>query len=93
MRTSLTTDLASYCSTAGESTSGKKYVQAISTSIEPSSFLVTDRVEVGYTEMSIHGKRRVLERLVMGGDRGLSAEVPGSVREIAFRGRPELQLR
>ncbi|KRD64874.1 hypothetical protein IB265_32405 [Ensifer sp. ENS10] len=68
-------------------------VQAISTSIEPSSFFVTDGVEVDNTEMSIHGKRTVLERLVTGGERGLSAEVPSSVREIAFRGRPELQLR
>jgi hypothetical protein len=66
-------------------------VQAISTSIEPSSFFLTDGVEVGDTEMSIHGKRMVLERLVMGGERGLSAEVPSSVREIAFRGRPELR--
>jgi hypothetical protein len=43
-------------------------VQALSTSIEPSSFFVTDGVEVDDTEMSIHGKRAVLERLVMGGD-------------------------
>jgi len=41
-------------------------VQAISTSIEPSSFFVTDGVEVDDAEMSIHGKRTVLERLVMG---------------------------
>lgn len=46
-------------------------VQAISTSIEPSSFFVTDGVEVDDTEMSIHGKWSVLERLVMGGERGL----------------------
>jgi len=45
-------------------------VQAISTSIEPSSFFVTDGVEVDNTEMSIHGKRTVLERLVTGGERG-----------------------
>ena len=44
-------------------------VQAISTSIEPSSFFVTDGFQVDDTEMSIHGKRAVLERLVMGGER------------------------
>ncbi|KSV68182.1 hypothetical protein [Sinorhizobium sp. Sb3] len=93
MRTSLTTEFASYCSAAGESTNGQSNVQAIATSIEPSSFFVTDGVEVDDTEMSIHGKRMVLERVVMGGERGLSAEAPSSVREIAFRGRPELQLR
>ncbi|WP_234908052.1 hypothetical protein [Ensifer canadensis] len=63
-------------------------VQAISTSIEPSSFFVTDGAEADDTEMSIHGNRTVLERLVMGGERGLSAEVPSSVREIALRGDP-----
>ncbi|KQV30490.1 hypothetical protein ASC97_21300 [Rhizobium sp. Root1203] len=41
----------------------------MSTSIGPSSFFVTDSVEVDDTEMSIHGKRTVLERLVMGGDK------------------------
>lgn len=63
-------------------------VQAISTSIEPSSFFVTDGVEADDTEMSIHGKRTVLERLVMGGERGFgrSAQfcsrngVPGETR-------------
>ncbi|TCL72587.1 hypothetical protein [Rhizobium sp. BK251] len=47
-------------------------VQAISTSIEPSSLFVTDGVEVDDTEMSIHEKRTALEHLVMGGERGFS---------------------
>ena len=47
----------------------------ISTSIEPSSFFVTDGVEVDDTEMSIHGKRTVLERLVMGGERAFDKPV------------------
>jgi hypothetical protein len=64
-------------------------VQAISTSIEPSSFFVTDGVEVDDTEMSIHGKRMVLERLVMGGERGFRRAQFCS--RIAFRGRPELR--
>ncbi|PZM14593.1 hypothetical protein CPY51_10095 [Rhizobium tubonense] len=51
-------------------------VQAISTSIEPSSLFVTDGVEVDGTEMSINGKRTVLERLVMGGERGLRRKCP-----------------
>ena len=54
---------------------------------------MTDGVEVDDTEMSIHEKRMVLERLVTGGERGASAEGSSSVREMAFRGRPELQLR
>ncbi|MGF6178970.1 hypothetical protein ABIE33_007295 [Ensifer sp. 4252] len=41
-------------------------VQATSISIELLSFFVTDGVEVDDTEMSIHGKRTVPERLVMG---------------------------
>ncbi len=44
-------------------------VQAISTSIEPSSFFVTEGAEVDDTETSTHGRRTVLERLVMGGER------------------------
>ncbi|KSV89108.1 hypothetical protein [Sinorhizobium sp. GL28] len=63
-------------------------VQAISTSIEPSSFFVTDGVEVDDTEMSIHGKRMVLERLVMGGERGLSAEVPVLFAKLRSGGNP-----
>lgn len=52
-------------------------VHPISTStIEPSSFLVTDGVGADDTEMSIHGKRTVLERLVMGGERGLRRKHP-----------------
>ncbi|NNU64188.1 hypothetical protein G9X67_02670 [Rhizobium sp. WYCCWR 11152] len=60
----------------------------MSTSIEPSSFFVTDGVEVDDTEMSIHGKRTVLERLAMGGERGPRRKCP-----VLSRGRPELQLR
>ncbi|MCY1499220.1 hypothetical protein D9M68_332310 [compost metagenome] len=88
MRTSLTTEFASYCSAAGESTNGQSNVQAIATSIEPSSFFVTDGVEVDDTEMSIHGKRMVLERLVMGGERGLSAEVPVLFAKLRSGGNP-----
>lgn len=53
--------------------------------------LCDDGIEVDDTEMSIHEKRMVLERLVIRGEG--AAEVPSSVCEMVFRGRPELQLR
>jgi len=64
-------------------------VQAISTSIEPSSFFVTDGVEVDDAEMSIHGKRTVLERLAD----GLRRKCPDLFAKWGSRGRPELHLR
>ncbi|WP_246638861.1 hypothetical protein [Rhizobium binae] len=48
---------------------GRVNKQATSTSIKPSSLFVTDGVEVDDAEISIHGKRTVLERLVMTGER------------------------
>ncbi|TBA35024.1 hypothetical protein ELH63_31190 (plasmid) [Rhizobium ruizarguesonis] len=48
----------------------------ISTSSEPSSFLVTDGFQVDDTGTSIHGKRTVLESLVLGGERGPRRKCP-----------------